>query len=70
MFLMPGRKKRSLSDSKKEENPKHKNWENPVAPEEPKDEREVEKIERRKKEAERQLKNLRSNESGNKTENK
>lgn len=67
---MPGRKKRALSDSKKGVKPKHKNWENPVAPEEPKDEREVEKLERQKKEAERQLKTLRSSENGNKTENK
>lgn len=43
---------------KKEENPKEKDWENPLNPEKADDTRDLEKLERAKKEADRRNENL------------
>ena len=43
---------------KKDENPNEKNWENPMNPEKADDTRDLEKLERAKKEADRRNENL------------
>jgi len=55
-------KKPTPGPYKKEENPREKDWENPRNPEKADDIRDLEQLERAKKEAERRNENLTDNE--------